>query len=250
MLSEDELSRYKRQIMIFGKDGQEKLKSAKVFIAGAGGLGSPVSYYLAAAGVGTLVIADMDRVELSNLNRQILHNSSNIGSGKVFSARDKLTMLNPDIEIITFDRRIESSSVDSMVGDADGIVDAMDNFDTRYLLNETAIEKNIPLFHGAVRGFHGQATTIIPNKTGCLRCLFPNAAPAEVAPVIGTTPAVIGSIQANEVIKYLVGNGRLLTNRLFIWDGLESESTIMPFSKNPKCSLCGGSGGKNDENLN
>lgn len=240
MLSEDELSRYKRQIMIFGEEGQEKLKNAKIFVAGAGGLGSPVSYYLAAAGVGTLVVADRDKIELSNLNRQILHRSADIGYEKVFSARDKLTALNPEIEVITFDGTIDSSSAERIVGDADGIVDAMDNFATRYVLNETALDKGIPLFHGAVRGFHGQATTIVPGETGCLSCLFPNAAPAEVSPVLGTTPAIIGSIQANEVIKYLTGRGRLLTNRLFIWDGLEAESTIMPFAKNPRCRVCAG----------
>lgn len=238
MLSEDELSRYKRQIMIFGEEGQEKLKNAKIFVAGAGGLGSPVSYYLAAAGVGTLVVADRDKIELSNLNRQILHRSADIGYEKVFSARDKLTALNPEIEVITFDGTIDSSSAERIVGDADGIVDAMDNFATRYVLNGTALDKGIPLFHGAVRGFHGQATTIVPGETGCLSCLFPNAAPAEVSPVLGTTPAIIGSIQANEVIKYLTGRGRLLTNRLFIWDGLEAESTIMPFAKNPRCTVC------------
>ena len=240
MISEDELSRYKRQIMIFGKEGQEKLKNAKVFVAGAGGLGSPVAYYLAAAGVGSLVIADRDRVELSNLNRQILHNSSNIGYEKALSAREKLTALNPDIEVIAYDGTIDSSSVGMIVGDCDGIVDAMDNFATRYLLNETAVEKGIPLFHGAVRGFHGQATTIVPGETGCLRCLFPNAAPSEISPVLGTTPAIIGSVQANEVIKYITGRGRLLTNRLFIWDGLEAESTVMTFAKNPKCTVCAG----------
>ncbi|MBQ3684758.1 MAG: HesA/MoeB/ThiF family protein [Methanomicrobium sp.] len=240
MLTGDELTRYKRQIMIFGELGQVKLKEAKIFVAGAGGLGSPVLYYLAAAGVGTIVIADRDTIELSNLNRQILHRTSNIGCDKVLSAKEKLKALNPEVEVLTFKGTIDSSSADKIVGDADGIVDALDNFATRYVLNETALDKNIPLFHGAVRGLHGQATTIIPGKTGCLRCLFPNAAPAEVSPVLGATAAIIGSIQANEVIKYITGRGKLLTNRLFIWDGLDAESTIMPFEKNPRCSLCAG----------
>ncbi|HSA38396.1 MAG TPA: HesA/MoeB/ThiF family protein, partial [Methanoregula sp.] len=162
MLSERERERYKRQMMLFGDDGQERLKNAHIFVAGAGGLGSPVSLYLAVAGVGTITIVDMDVVDQSNLNRQILHNDRDIGKKKTVSAAEKLTAINPDITIHAIDIRIDEGNAARLIGNADGIVDAMDNYPIRYLLNDSAIKKEIPLFHGAIRGFYGQATTIIP----------------------------------------------------------------------------------------
>jgi molybdopterin/thiamine biosynthesis adenylyltransferase len=239
MLSPRELERYKRQISLFGQEGQEKLKDAKVFIAGAGGLGSPVSIYLAVAGVGTIVLADKDVVELTNLNRQILHYDSDIGKKKTRSAMEKLSQLNPDIHVNVIDTTIDEGNVTSLVGDADGIVDAVDNFPTRYLLNETALEKNIPLFHGAIRGLFGQATTIVPGKTGCLRCIFPEPPPREVSPVVGLTAGFIGVVQATEVLKYLLGCGELLTNRLFLWDGMQVRVEEVIIEKNPACETCG-----------
>ena len=239
MLSARELDRYKRQILLFGEEGQERLKSAHIFIAGAGGLGSPISIYLAVAGIGTITVVDKDVVELTNLNRQILHYDRDIGKKKTASAEEKLTAINPDIRIRAVDTTIDESNVSRLVGRADGIVDAMDNFPTRYLLNETAVKKKIPLFHGAIRGLYGQATTIIPGQTPCLRCIFPNAPPKEVFPVVGVTPAFIGMIQATEVLKYLVGNGKLLKNRLFLWDGLEAHAEEIAVEKNPACPVCG-----------
>lgn len=239
MFSAQELERYKRQILLFGEEGQEKLKKANIVIAGAGGLGSPVSIYLAVAGVGTLTVVDRDVVDRSNLNRQILHRDIDIGRKKVESAQEKLEALNPDIRLNVIDTTIDESNCARLVGNADGIVDAMDNYPTRYLLNEVALSKNIPLFHGAIRGFHGQATTIVPGKTACLRCIFPCAPPQEVFPVVGATPGIIGTIQANEVIKYLVGIGDLLENRLLIWDGMTSRAEEISFSKNPACPTCG-----------
>jgi molybdopterin/thiamine biosynthesis adenylyltransferase len=240
MFSERELERYKRQIMLFGEDGQERLKKAHIFIAGAGGLGSPVSIYLAVAGVGTITIVDMDVVDQTNLNRQILHFDRDIGKKKTASAEEKLRELNPDITVNAIDVRIEESNAANLIGKADGIVDAMDNYPTRYLLNAVAIAKEIPLFHGGIRGFYGQATTIIPGTTPCLKCIFPKAPPKEVFPVVGVTPGIIGTIQANEVIRYLLGSGNLLTGRLFIWDGMEARAEEICVERNPACEACSG----------
>ena len=161
--------------MLFGDEGQERLKKAHIFIAGAGGLGSPVSLYLAVAGVGTITIVDMDVVDQTNLNRQILHFDRDIGRKKTASAREKLQEINPDITVNAIDVRIDETNAADLVGKADGIVDAMDNYPTRYLLNEVAIAKEIPFFHGGIYGFYGQATTIIPGTTPCLKCIFPKA---------------------------------------------------------------------------
>jgi adenylyltransferase/sulfurtransferase len=239
MLSGRERERYKRQMMLFGDEGQERLKKAHIFIAGAGGLGSPVSLYLAVAGIGTITIVDMDVVDQTNLNRQILHTDSDIGKKKTMSAEEKLTAINPDITVHAIDARIDEASAARLVGNADGIVDAMDNYPTRYLLNDIAIQKNIPLFHGAIRGFYGQATTIIPGKTPCLKCIFPKAPPKEVFPVVGTTPGVIGTIQATEVIKYLLQAGDLLTGRLFVWDGLAGRAEEIAAERLSCCPVCG-----------
>jgi molybdopterin/thiamine biosynthesis adenylyltransferase len=239
MLSERELERYKRQIMLFGEDGQERLKKAHIFIAGAGGLGSPVSIYLAVAGVGTITIVDRDVVELTNLNRQILHYDQDIGKKKTESAGEKLRIINPDITVNAIAADISETNASSLVGTADGIVDAMDNFDTRYLLNRVAQAKNIPLFHGAIRGLYGQATTILPGKTPCLACIFPKAPPKELFPVVGVTPGFIGMIQGTEVIKYLTGSGELLAGRLFIWDGMNARAEEIIVERNPDCDVCG-----------
>jgi len=240
MFSARELERYKRQMMLFGEEGQERLKNAHIFIAGAGGLGSPISIYLAVAGVGTITIVDMDVVDQSNLNRQILHSDRDVGRKKIASAEEKLRELNPDITVNAIDVKIEESNVADLIGKADGIVDAMDNYPTRYLLNDVAIAKEIPLFHGGIRGFYGQATTIIPGITPCLKCIFPKAPPKEVFPVVGVTPGIIGTIQANEVIKYLLDSGELLTNRLFIWDGMEAHAEELCVERNPACEACSG----------
>lgn len=240
MLSEHELERYKRQVLLFGTEGQERLKKAHIFIAGAGGLGSPVSLYLAVAGIGTITIVDMDVVERTNLNRQILHYDRDIGRKKTASAEEKLTAINPDITVHAIDARIDKSNAAQLVGNAEGIVDAMDNYPTRYLLNDIAIQKGIPLFHGAIRGFYGQATTIIPGKTPCLKCIFPKAPPEEVFPAFGATAGVIGTVQATEVIKYLLQSGELLTNRIFVWDGLLARAEEIYAERISCCPACGG----------
>lgn len=243
MLSERERERYKRQILLFGDEGQERLKSSHIFIAGAGGLGSPIAIYLAIAGVGEITIVDMDTVDQSNLNRQILHTDRDIGKKKTVSAIAKLQEYNPDIIVNAIDTTITADNIHRLAGRADGIVDAMDNYPVRYLLNRVALEKNIPFFHGAIRGFYGQATTIIPEKTPCLACIFPRAPPKEVFPVVGVTPGVIGTIQATEVVKYLTKQGELLAGRLFIWDGLAATSEEIAIEKNPVCPVCGSGAG-------
>ncbi len=241
MLTEDELTRYDRQIMMkgIGKDGQEKLKKARVFVAGAGGLGSPISIYLAVAGVGAIRLADHDTIELSNLNRQILHGDGDLGKRKVDSAIQKLQNMNKDITVAAVAEMITEESVSKLVGDCDLIVDATDNLPTRYVLNRAAIEKNIPFFHGAVYGFEGRATTIIPGKTACLWCIYQGRITEGKFPVIGVAPAVIGCLQATEVIKYITGIGELLTDQLLIYNGLNLEFTKLEVKRDPHCQHCG-----------
>ena len=241
MLTPSERERYDRQIMIgeIGQEGQEKLKRSRVVIAGGGGLGSPIAIYLAAAGIGMIRMIDHDQVALSNLNRQILHWEEDIGRKKVDSARTKLRNLNSAVEIEAIAETITEGNVSQLVDGCDVIVDAMDNLPTRYILNRCAIEKNIPFFHGAVNGFEGRVMTIIPGKTACLRCMYRGPVPQEKFPVIGVAPAVIGSIQATEVIKYLVGIGKLLTNQLLLYDGLKVTFSEFRVNKNPDCDHCG-----------
>ena len=241
MLTQDELTRYDRQIMMkgIGKDGQEKLKKARVFVAGAGGLGSPISIYLAVAGVGTIRLADHDTIELSNLNRQILHGDGDLGKRKVDSAVKKLQNMNKDITVAAVAETITEENISRLVGDCDLIVDAMDNLPTRYVLNRAAIEKNIPFFHGAVYGFEGRATTIIPGKTACLWCIYQGRITEGKFPVIGVAPAVIGCLQATEVIKYITGIGELLTGQLLMYDGLNLEFTKLEVKRDPHCQHCG-----------
>lgn len=241
MLTSREQERYDRQIMIgeIGREGQEKLKRSRVAIAGTGGLGSPIAIYLVAAGIGMIRIIDQDQVVLSNLNRQILHWEEDIGEKKVDSARTKLRKLNSAVEIEAIPETITESNVSNLMDGCEGIVDALDNLPTRYILNQCAIEKNIPFFHGAVTGFEGRAMTILPGRTACLRCMYRGPVPQEKFPVVGVAPAVIGVIQATEVIKYLLGIGKLLTNRLLIYDGLNINFSEFIINKNPNCDHCG-----------
>ena len=240
MLTPKEIERYERQILIegFGEKGQEKLKRAKVFVAGAGGLGSPVSIYLIAAGVGTMRIVDHDRVDLSNLNRQVLHWDEDVGKKKIDSASGKLKRLNQSAKIEAIEETITKANISKLVAGFDLIVDAMDNLPARYILNKAAIENNLPFFHGAVYGFEGRATTIIPGETACLKCLYHGVLPGKKFPVIGVTPAVIACIQATEVIKYIVGIGELLANRLLIFDGLDMKFTEFKVKRDPDCEHC------------
>jgi molybdopterin/thiamine biosynthesis adenylyltransferase len=238
MLSDNEKKRYSRQIRLFGEDGQERLLRTSVFIAGAGGLGSVISLYMAAAGFGRIRICDCDTVELSNLNRQILHGNADVGRAKAQSAYESLTGINPEIEVEALLETISEDNIDQLLQGCDIIMDAMDNFPVRYLLNRAALQRKIPLFHGAISGYQGQATTIIPGKTACLACIFPRAPPASVFPALGSTCGVIGSIQVTEAVKYVTGAGKLLENRLLFWDGLNGCLDEMAYERNSACREC------------
>lgn len=241
MLSPDELVRYQRQIMIpgLGEAGQEKLKRARAFIAGAGGLGSPAAIYLAAAGVGTIRIVDQDTVELGNLNRQILHWNRDIGRYKIDSAGEKLRALNPEVKIETLREKITGVNISDLCAGYDLIIDAVDNLPTRYILNRAAVEKKIPIFHGAVSGFEGRAMTVIPGQSACLMCLYRGVVVSSKTPVIGVTPAIIACIQASEAIKYITGIGQLLANRFLVYDGLNMKFTEIKVTRDPHCKECG-----------
>ena len=242
ILSAEELDRYDRQILIdeIATAGQERLKNGKVFICGAGGLGSPVALYLSAAGVGTLTLIDHDRVALSNLNRQILHGDTDIGRQKVDSAREKLGKMNSHVIINASTVTLTAENAEELITGHDVVIDALDNLETRYILNQAALNQRIAFVHGAVNGFEGRVLTVIPGQSTCLRCLYRGpATQAAKFPVIGVTPAVIGAIQATEAIKILAGIGRLLTDRLIIYDGLKLTWKEFKVKKNPKCDHCG-----------
>jgi len=240
-LTEQDVKRYHRQMMIggWGEAGQERLKAAHVFVAGAGGLGSPASIYLAVAGVGHITICDFDSPDLSNLNRQILHHDLRIGTNKAISAQLTLKELNPSIEVVGLTTRIEPENVDELVGDAAIIVDCMDNFPTRYVLNECALRKDIPFVHGSIWGMEGKLTFIQAPETPCLQCIFPTAPPRALFPVLGATPGTIGCLQAMETVKYLTSVGENLKNRMLIWDGMDMEFLTCPVVRNPACPVCG-----------
>lgn len=239
-LTDYDRRRYDRQMLIsgFGEAGQRKLKGSRALVAGCGGLGSPIATYLAVAGVGSLVIADMDVVDLSNLNRQILHWDSNLGEDKVKSAYGKLTQINPSIEIVPFNGRIDEGNVLGLTRGCDIILDAMDNFETRYLLNRASLYHKIPMIFGSIWGMEGRVTTLVPGRTPCLQCIFPAAPPKEVFPALGATPGVIGTLQVTEAIKVLLGLGKPLEGRLLIYDGEYMEFSEIKIEKNPDCPVC------------
>lgn len=239
-LTQDELNRYNRQIILqgWGDDAQIRISESTVFIAGVGGLGSAVSFYLAAAGTGRLLLCDDGEVELSNLNRQIIHTNEGQGVKKVFSAAQRIEDLNPHVRSVALDRRIDEQSISELARDADIIVDCMDNFKTRYILNRFAVKEGIPLVHAGVYGMAGQLTFIESPSTPCLQCIFPEAPPSEVFPVVGATVGVVGSLEAMEVLKYLTGTGDLLKSRLLLFEGDIMKFEELPLEKNPSCPVC------------
>jgi adenylyltransferase/sulfurtransferase len=241
-LTDDERKRYHRQMLIDGwaEATQLKLKRSTVFIAGAGGLASPAAIYLAVAGVGHIHLCDFDSPELANLNRQILHDDTRIGTNKAVSGKSTLERLNPRVHITAHSYAITADNVDALVGDAGIIVDCMDNFPTRYLLNECAIRKRIPLVHASVWGMEGRLTFIHAPETPCLRCIFPEAPPKEVFPVLGAAPGVIGTMEAMEAIKYLTGIGATLKNRLLVWSGADATCRLLKLRRDPNCPTCSG----------
>jgi adenylyltransferase/sulfurtransferase len=244
-VSSQSFEKYARQILLpeVGETGQEKLQAARVLLIGAGGLGSSCSTYLAAAGVGNIGICDNDTVELSNLNRQILHNPKRIGTLKVNSAQQTLMTVNPEINIATYPERLNNADRLGRVIEAyDVIIDCSDNLPTRYIINTACIEANKPWIYGAVNGFDGQIMTIIPSRGPCYRCLYPSAAHSRekrVSPVIGVTPGIIGIVQAAEAIKLILNIGKALVGRLLFIDLLEMTVAEFGISKNAVCMSCG-----------
>jgi len=251
-LSGDQRERYHRHLLLpeVGEHGQQRLLDAKVLLLGAGGLGSPAALYLAAAGVGTLGIIDMDVVDASNLQRQVLHNLDRIGDRKVDSAKKTLTAMNPDIEVATYDVRLAADNILSIIEGYDLIVDGTDNFPTRYLVNDASVLTGIPVVHGSIFRFEGQVTVFDPKVGPCYRCLLPEPPPAELAPscaeagVLGVLPGIIGSIQALEAIKVLLDLGDPLVGRLLAYDALEETFRTFKVRKDPACPACGEQAGE------
>ena len=227
----------------FGERAQNRLKEATALIAGLGGLGSPLALYLAAVGVGHLQLVDKDTVELSNLNRQILHWDSDVGRKKARSAVDKVAKINPTTQVEAFDLTIDDNNVCEVTKDCDIILDAMDTFSVRYMLNRAAIDRNIPLIHGAVYGYEGRLATIIPGQSACLNCIYPHVPPQTAFPVLGTTPGVIALLQATEAIKYLARVGALLNDEMLIYDGETMHFEKISPTRNPLCRSCSAGAG-------
>lgn len=245
--SEEEMKRYSRQLLLdgFGVEGQQRLRESKVLIVGAGGLGSPVAYYLAAAGVGNLAIADGDRVDVSNLQRQILHSSLDIGRPKVDSARERLTNLNPNIKITTYQEFLTEETAPQIFKDYDFVLECSDNFQTKYLVSDACVAVGKPFSLGGIRMLGGQTMTHVPGSA-CYRCLFPQAPDPKTVPnsstvgVLGAAVGIIGSIQATEAIKYIVGIGQLLIDSLLVVDSTTMTFQKFALKRNPNCPLCKG----------
>jgi molybdopterin/thiamine biosynthesis adenylyltransferase/rhodanese-related sulfurtransferase len=247
-LDETKRRRYSRHLLIpeVGEEGQLRLLQSRILLIGAGGLGSPASLYLAAAGVGTLGIVDDDSVDETNLQRQIVHSTERLGESKADSAKRTIEALNPDVDVKVFLERLTSENVDRILGEGwDVIVDGADNFPTRYLLNDASVWHGIPVVHGSIFRFEGQTTVFKPHEGPCYRCLFPQPPPPELAPscaeggVLGVLPGVIGSLQANEALKLALGIGEPLVGRLLMFDALAGEFTEIRLRRDPDCPVCG-----------
>ncbi len=244
--SAEQRERYSRHLLVpeVGIEGQQKLLDARVLLLGAGGLGSPTALYLAAAGVGTLGIVDDDVVDLSNLQRQVIHTTERIGTPKVDSAAETIKALNPDVEVVGYPTRLDASNIIEIIGGWDIIVDGADNFPTRYLLNDASIRLGIPVVSAAILGFEGQLSVFAPGRGPCYRCLFRQPPPAELAPscgangVIGVLPGTMGLLQATEVIKLIIGAGDPLIGRLLMYDALAASFTELKVRQDPECPIC------------
>jgi molybdopterin/thiamine biosynthesis adenylyltransferase/rhodanese-related sulfurtransferase len=246
VLSAEQRNRYQRHLLLpeVGVEGQQKLLGARVLLLGAGGLGSPAALYLAAAGVGTIGIVDMDVVDESNLQRQILHNIDRIGERKVDSAKKTLTALNPDVNVVTHDVRLGADNVMEILSGYDVVVDGADNFPVRYLLNDAALKLGVVVVHGSIFRFEGQATVFKPHDGPCYRCFLPEPPPPELAPscaeagVLGVLPGIVGSIQAIETIKVILGLGEDLSGRLLAYDSLDQSFRTFKLLRDPNCPTC------------
>jgi molybdopterin/thiamine biosynthesis adenylyltransferase len=241
-LTKNDLTRYERQILYsdFGEKGQERLKQSHVLVAGLGGLGCAASLYLTCSGIGHIRLIDCDRVELSNLNRQILHCEEDIGERKPFSAAQKLARLNSDIEVTPVFKKISERNARGIIRGVDLVIDGMDNFKTRFILNEACVAEGIPFIHGGVHGLFGEITTIIPGRTPCLACIFPEVPQRkEALPVFGVTPALIAILQVTEAIKLLAGFGSLVAGKMLYVNGETMDFTFRNLVRNQNCRVCG-----------
>jgi molybdopterin/thiamine biosynthesis adenylyltransferase len=247
MLTEEQIQRYSRHIMLkeVGGKGQQKLFDGKVLIIGAGGLGAPIALYLAAAGVGTIGIADADEVDLSNLQRQVIHFTSDVGKPKVYSAGEKMREINPDITVNTYKEWISAANVGRIIAGYDFVIDGTDNFAAKFLINDACVLAGKPYSHGGILQFDGQTITVKPKESACYRCIFPEPPPKDAIPtcsqagVIGVLPGVLGSIQATEAIKFLLGKGDLLTGRLLTYNALRMKFREVPLKRKETCPVCG-----------
>jgi len=245
--TEEQIERYSRHIILpeVGGVGQMKIRRASCFIVGAGGLGAPAAMYLAAAGIGKLGIVDDDQVDLSNLQRQIIHHTQDVGVHKADSAKAKVNAMNPDVEVVTYHERLMAANAREMVQGYDYILDGADNFATKFLVNDLSILTGIPMVHGGILRFSGQVMVIVPGKTACYRCIFREPPPEGIIPscqeagVLGVLAGVIGTIQATEVLKMILGIGTGLGNRLLTYQALESDFREVKLKRNPDCPICG-----------
>ena len=246
-LTEAQIERYSRHIILseVGGVGQEKILNARILIVGAGGLGSPAALYLAAAGVGTIGLVDDDVVDLSNLQRQIIHSTDDVGRPKTESARESIERMNPDVRVETYNYRLKAANIRSIINEYDFIIDGTDNFATKFLINDACVFEGKPYSHGGILRFNGQTFTVLPGETACYRCVFIEPPPAGAIPtcseagVLGVMAGVIGTLQASDALKYVLGIGELYVNRLCMYDALSGNFRIKSVSKNPGCPICG-----------
>ena len=244
--TDEQIERYSRHIILpeVGGSGQQKMLEARILLLGAGGLGSPAAYYLAAAGIGNLGIVDFDRVDLSNLQRQIIHSTERIGMLKTESAKKTIEALNPDVNISLYNERLDSSNIMNLIEGYDYIVDGSDNFPTRYLVNDACVMNNKTLIHGSIYRFEGQVTVFKPGDGPCYRCLYPEPPPPGMVPncqeggVLGVLAGVIGNLQVVEVLKLVLGIGKTLVGKLIIYDALNTEFRNLRLRKDENCPIC------------